>query len=64
MLNSSFIRGFELDDYHPLAPLHSDALVVPATLAVIPHVKRVSGPRFLLGAIHWLSDGTSGWPCA
>jgi aconitate decarboxylase len=51
MLNSSFIQGFELDDYHPLAPLHSNALVVPAMLAVIPHVKPVSGPRFLLGAI-------------
>jgi 2-methylcitrate dehydratase PrpD len=51
MLNSSFIQGFELDDYHPLAPLHSNALVVPAMLAVIPHVKQVSGPRFLLGAI-------------
>src|SRR5271163_3009534 len=24
MLNSSFIQGFELDDYHPLAPLHSN----------------------------------------
>src|ERR1700756_4408476 len=51
MLNSSFIQGFELDDYHPLAPLHSNALVMPAMLAVIPHVKPVSGPRFLLGAI-------------
>src|ERR1700756_5354867 len=51
MLNSSFIHGFELDDYHPLAPLHSNALVMPAMLAVIPHVKPVSGPRFLLGAI-------------
>jgi aconitate decarboxylase len=51
MLNSSFIQGFELDDYHPLAPLHSNALVIPAMLAVIPHVKLVSGPRFLLGAI-------------
>jgi aconitate decarboxylase len=51
MLNSSFIQGFELDDYHPLAPLHSNALVIPAMLAVIPHVKRVSGARFLLGAI-------------
>ena len=51
MLNSSFIQGFELDDYHPLAPLHSNALVVPAMLAVIPNVKPVSGPRFLLGAI-------------
>src|ERR1700758_4877538 len=28
MLNSSFIQGFELDDYHPIAPLHSNALVL------------------------------------
>ena len=32
MLNSSFIQGFELDDYHPLAPLHSNSLVIPAML--------------------------------
>src|ERR1700692_1823098 len=51
MLNSSFIQGFELDDYHPLAPLHSNALVLPAMLAAVPHVGRVSGARFLLGAI-------------
>jgi 2-methylcitrate dehydratase PrpD len=51
MLNSSFIQGFELDDYHPIAPLHSNALVVPAMLAAAPHVGRVSGAQFLLGAI-------------
>jgi 2-methylcitrate dehydratase PrpD len=51
MLNSSFIQGFELDDYHPLAPLHSNSLVLPAMLAAAPHVGRVSGARFLLGAI-------------
>jgi aconitate decarboxylase len=51
MLNSSFIQGFELDDYHPLAPLHSNSLVMPAMLAAAPHVARVSGARFLLGAI-------------
>ena len=51
MLNSSFIQGFELDDYHPLAPLHSNALVVPAMLAAAPRVGRVSGAQFLLGAI-------------
>jgi hypothetical protein len=28
MVNSSFIQGFELDDYHPLAPLHSNSLVL------------------------------------
>src|ERR1700741_2066162 len=51
MLNSSFIQGFELDDYHPLAPLHSNSLVIPAMLAAAPPVGRVSGARFLLGAI-------------
>lgn len=51
VLNSSFIQGFELDDYHPLAPLHNNALVVPALLAAAPHAGEVSGSRFLLGAI-------------
>ena len=51
MLNSSFIQGFELDDYHPLAPLHSNSLVMPAMLAAAPQVGRVSGADFLLGAI-------------
>src|SRR3984893_16321154 len=51
MLNSSFIQGFELDDYHPLAPLHSNCLVMPAMLAATPQMGRVSGARFLLGAI-------------
>jgi aconitate decarboxylase len=50
-LNSSFIQGFELDDYHPIAPLHSNSLVLPAMLAAAPRVGRVSGERFLLGAI-------------
>jgi aconitate decarboxylase len=51
MLNSSFIQGFELDDYHPLAPLHSNALVLPAMLAAAPPAGTVSGEKFLLGAI-------------
>jgi len=51
MLNSSFIQGFELDDYHPLAPLHSKSLVLPAMLAAASHAGRVPGERFLLGAI-------------
>jgi aconitate decarboxylase len=51
MLNSSFIQGFELDDYHPLAPLHSNSLVLPAMLAAAPRIGRVSGETFLLGAI-------------
>src|SRR5271156_615328 len=51
MVNSSFIQGFELDDYHPLAPLHSNSLVLPTMLAAAPRVGRVSGEQFLLGAI-------------
>ena len=53
MLNSSFIQGFELDDYHPLAPLHSNSLVLQAMLAAAPQIGRVSGAalpaRALLG---------------
>jgi aconitate decarboxylase len=33
LLNSTLIQGFELDDFHPLAPLHSTSLVIPALLA-------------------------------
>jgi len=51
MLNSSFIQGFELDDYHPVAPLHSNSLVLPAMLSAAHQNKPVSGARFLLGAI-------------
>jgi 2-methylcitrate dehydratase PrpD len=51
MVNSSFIQGFELDDYHPLAPLHSNSLVLPAMFAAAPRTGGVSGERFLLGAI-------------
>src|SRR5580692_2773439 len=51
MLNSSFIQGFELDDYHPLAPLHSNAIVLPAMFAAAARLGKVSGDRFLLGAI-------------
>ena len=40
-----------MNDSHPLAPLHSNALVMPAMLAAVPHVGRVTGADFLLGAI-------------
>ncbi len=51
LLNSSFIQGFELDDYHPLAPLHSNPLVLPAMLAAAPHTGTVTGEKFPLGVI-------------
>ena len=36
LLNSTFIQGFELDDFHPLAPLHSASVLLPALLAPPP----------------------------
>src|ERR1700687_4709542 len=32
LLNGTFIQGFELDDFHPFAPLHSTSVVLPALL--------------------------------
>lgn len=51
LLNSTFIQGFELDDFHPLAPLHSTSLVVPALLAAAPLGAPVDGARFLAAAV-------------
>jgi 2-methylcitrate dehydratase PrpD len=33
LLNSTYIQGFELDDFHPLAPLHSNSLILPVLFA-------------------------------
>ncbi|OAL40030.1 hypothetical protein AYO20_00448 [Fonsecaea nubica] len=35
ILNSTFIQGFELDDYHSTAPLHSCSILVPALFAAV-----------------------------
>jgi aconitate decarboxylase len=51
LLNGTFIQGFELDDFHPRAPLHSASLVLPALLAGAEHLGGVSGERFVLGAV-------------
>jgi aconitate decarboxylase len=51
LLNSSYIQGFELDDYHPAAPVHSVCIVLPAMLSVVSDVGRVSGAEVLLGAV-------------
>jgi aconitate decarboxylase len=51
LLNGTFIQGFELDDFHPLGPLHSAAVVVPALLACAEQLGSVNGEKFLLGAI-------------
>jgi 2-methylcitrate dehydratase PrpD len=57
LLNGTFIQGFELDDFHPLAPLHSASLIVPALLACAEEKGGVDGAAFLLGAIKGLEVG-------
>jgi aconitate decarboxylase len=47
LLNGTFIQGFELDDYHPFGPLHSEACVLPAVLGTAEQVGGVDGRRFL-----------------
>jgi aconitate decarboxylase len=56
LLNSSYIQGFELDDYHVAAPVHSASLVLPAMLAAANAGHR-SGADLLLGAIRGFEVG-------
>ena len=58
LLNSSFIQGFELDDYFPAAPLHANAIILPALLAALPLRPRVTGGDLLLGTILGYETGT------
>ena len=51
LLNSTFIQGFELDDFHPLAPLHSTSLIVPILVATAQHLGGVPGTAALTAAI-------------
>lgn len=58
LLNSTYIQGFELDDFHPQAPLHSASLVIPALLATAAHLGRpVSGQELLTAAIIGFETG-------
>ncbi len=52
VLNGTFIQGFELDDFHPLAPLHSCSLVIPALLSTASvRAEATTGAELLLAAI-------------
>jgi 2-methylcitrate dehydratase PrpD len=52
VLNGTFIQGFELDDFHPLAPLHSCSLLIPALLSTASiRSTPTTGADFLLAAI-------------
>lgn len=50
LLNGTFIQGFELDDVHVRAPLHSASVVIPALMAVAAGMT-VTGPEFVKAAI-------------
>lgn len=52
VLNGTFIQGFELDDFHPLAPLHSCSLLIPALLSTAStRPVPTTGADLLLAAI-------------
>ena len=52
VLNGTFIQGFELDDFHPLAPLHSCSLLIPALLSTATtRTHPTTGAELLLAAI-------------
>jgi 2-methylcitrate dehydratase PrpD len=57
LLNSSYIQGFELDDYHPVAPVHGASLVLAAMISARSGADRVSGRDVLLGAIRGFEVG-------
>jgi 2-methylcitrate dehydratase PrpD len=51
VLNGTFVQGFELDDFHPFAPLHSNSLILPSVLSTAQTLPGVSGAQALLAAI-------------
>ncbi|KAJ2957180.1 hypothetical protein NQZ79_g7070 [Umbelopsis isabellina] len=55
LLNAAFIQGFEIDDYHGLAALHINAMVLPALLSLVSHQNHanqvVSGQDLILAMI-------------
>jgi 2-methylcitrate dehydratase PrpD len=51
LLNSTFIQGFELDDFHPLAPLHSNSLILPVLLAAAQQYGGAPGAAALTAAV-------------
>ncbi|KAL4805134.1 hypothetical protein BDV18DRAFT_25355 [Aspergillus unguis] len=61
LLNSTQIQGFEIDDWHSLAPVHSNAIVLPALFAAAAHAKasgnHTSGASFLVSTIAGYETG-------
>ncbi|CZR60211.1 related to immune-responsive protein 1 [Phialocephala subalpina] len=58
LLNSTFIQGFELDDWHSEGPLHSNSILLPSLFASLPLLNApISGPQFLLSYLVGLETG-------
>ena len=57
VLNGTFVQGFELDDFHPFAPLHSASLLLPSLLAVAQLEPDLDGADLLRGAIVGFETG-------
>src|SRR5882757_1206643 len=58
LLNSAFIQGFELDDWHSEAPMHLNSIILPALFAAVTKTKStVSGSSFLLAYLVGLEVG-------
>jgi 2-methylcitrate dehydratase PrpD len=57
VLNGTSVQGFELDDFHPLAPLHSASVVIPALLSTTSQVGSVTGADALLAAVTGFETG-------
>src|ERR1700738_15216 len=51
LLNSTLIQGFELDDFHPLAPLHSNSVVIPPLVPAAANTFEVDGASVLVAAV-------------
>ncbi|HEY4023574.1 MAG TPA: MmgE/PrpD family protein [Pseudonocardiaceae bacterium] len=51
LLNSTFVQGFELDDFHPVAPLHSNSLILPVLFAGARQLGTVTGRDALTAAV-------------
>lgn len=51
LLNGTFIQGYELDDYHEVGPLHSEAVVLPAVFNTAETLGSTDGARALLAVI-------------
>lgn len=52
LLNGTFIQGFELDDWHIRAPLHSNSLVLPSAASTISILDEpVSGAQLLTSLV-------------